>query len=142
MNLITTLVARCARVAPNKMHVALPLLIMAVLYWLSSLPGVPLSGDPALYAVFYWISPTLQNALHVPAYAALAGAWCWALRAWLHGTTAVAMVAGGISVGYGVLDEWHQSFVPGRYASMTDVLLDALGVGLALLALRQLRHAT
>ena len=94
MNL-KALAACCARVAPTKMQVALPLLIIAKLYWLSSLPGTSLPGDPALYALFYWTSPTLQNALHVPAYAALAGAWCWALRAWLHSSTAGAMVAGG-----------------------------------------------
>ena len=31
-------------------------------------------------------------------------------------------------------DEWHQSFVPGRYFSYGDILLDAIGVALGLLA--------
>ena len=65
----SALAARCARVTPSKRHVALPLLIMGVLYWISSLPGTPLPDDPALYAVFYWVPPSVQNALHVPAYA-------------------------------------------------------------------------
>ncbi len=107
---------------------------MAVLYWLSSLPGTPLPDDPKLYALFYWLQPSVQNALHVPAYAALAWAWRWALGAWLRGSTATSLFAGAVSVTYGVLDEWHQSFVPGRYASATDVLFNALGVGLALWA--------
>ncbi|MCU0242053.1 MAG: VanZ family protein, partial [Vicinamibacteria bacterium] len=28
---------------------------------------------------------------------------------------------------YGVSDEWHQSFVPGRDATVGDVMKDALG---------------
>lgn len=29
---------------------------------------------------------------------------------------------------YGLSDEWHQSFVPGRHATLWDVLFDAIGV--------------
>lgn len=29
---------------------------------------------------------------------------------------------------YGLSDEWHQSFVPGRHATLWDVLFDAMGV--------------
>lgn len=29
---------------------------------------------------------------------------------------------------YACLDEWHQSFVPGRFAAAEDVLLDAVGI--------------
>lgn len=34
---------------------------------------------------------------------------------------------------FGVADEFHQSFVPGRTASSIDVMWDALGAGLGLL---------
>jgi hypothetical protein len=128
----TALAARCARVTPSKLHVALPLLIMGVFYWLSSLPGTPLPGDPALYAVFYWVPPSVQNALHVPAYAALAWAWCWALGARPRVPVARAIGACAIASAYGVFDEWHQSFVPGRYASLTDVTLDIAGAVLGI----------
>ena len=37
-----------------------------------------------------------------------------------------------IGVGYGALDEWHQSFVPGRTASMGDWAADSAGVILGL----------
>lgn len=33
------------------------------------------------------------------------------------------LLAGGL----GLVDEWHQSFVPGRYASATDVSLNIIG---------------
>ena len=38
-----------------------------------------------------------------------------------------------IAAGYGITDEYHQAFVPGRYASMTDVGYDSLGALLGLL---------
>ena len=37
-----------------------------------------------------------------------------------------------MGVGYGALDEWHQSFVPGRDASVGDWMADSVGVMLAL----------
>jgi VanZ family protein len=33
-----------------------------------------------------------------------------------------------IGICYGISDEWHQSFVPGRDATLWDALFDALGV--------------
>jgi VanZ family protein len=134
-----------AQPTPNRLGVVLPLLIMAMLYWLSSLPGVPAADDPEVYAVFYWMPPTVQNILHVPAYAALASAWRWALEAWLRHSSARVIGAGAIASVYGVLDEWHQSFVPGRFASLTDVTLDiagaVLGVWLAAIWFRASRSS-
>ena len=37
-----------------------------------------------------------------------------------------------MGVGYGVLDEWHQSFIPGRDASVGDWVADSAGVMLGL----------
>ena len=37
---------------------------------------------------------------------------------------------------YAASDEWHQKFVPTRTASVWDVMIDAAGAGLALLAIR------
>ncbi|MBF0613663.1 MAG: VanZ family protein [Magnetococcales bacterium] len=44
---------------------------------------------------------------------------CW-LWAWVY------------AVGYGITDEWHQLFVPGRYGDLLDLLADALGAALAI----------
>jgi len=129
---ISALAARCTRMTSSKLHLALPLLIMGALYWLSSLPGTPLPDDPALYAVFYWVPPSVQNALHVPVYAALAWAWFQVLVSWLRMPVARAIGACAIASAYGVFDEWHQSFVPGRYASLTDVTLDVAGAVLGI----------
>lgn len=110
----------------------MPLLIMGVFYWLSSLPGRPLPSDPARYALFHWVPPSVQNALHVPAYAALALAWFWALRAWMPAPVARTIGACVIASAYGVFDEWHQSLVPGRYAALTDIALNIAGVAVGI----------
>jgi hypothetical protein len=119
-------------ITAKRTHVVLPLLIMAGLYWLSSLPGIPLPDDPELYALVYLISPSLQNALHVPAYAALGATWHWVLGAWLHVPTVRVWTAFTFALVFGVFDEWHQSFVPGRYASLTDVMLNIMGITLGI----------
>lgn len=62
---------------PSKTHVALPLMLMALIYGISSVPGTPLPDNRALYSLFSRMSPTVQNILHVPAFAALALAWHW-----------------------------------------------------------------
>ncbi len=43
------------------------------------------------------------------------------------------LIPGLLSLGIGIADEIHQAYVPGRDASFTDVLLDAVGIILALL---------
>ncbi len=45
--------------------------------------------------------------------------WSWALATLI------------IAVGYAGLDEWHQSFIPIRHASVRDVAVDAFGALLA-----------
>jgi VanZ family protein len=99
-----------------------------MLHWLSSLPGTPLPDDPALYGLFDWLPPMMQNALHVPAYAALTLAWHWALRAWLRASIAVTFGACAIASACGILTEWYQSFIPDRFASLSDVALNVAGV--------------
>ncbi|MBF0437738.1 MAG: VanZ family protein [Magnetococcales bacterium] len=50
--------------------------------------------------------------------------WLWA---WIY------------TVIYGLCDEWHQLFVPGRYADVADLLADAIGAALAICLLEILR---
>lgn len=100
---------------------------MALLHALSSIPGVAQGDDPLDVRVFVWLAPELQNLLHIPAYALLAWVWCWSLPAW-GPSRAVIMIAAVVLAGlFGLVDEWHQTFVPGRYGSATDLALDLLG---------------
>ena len=50
----------------------------------------------------------------------------------------MAVLALVLTLGYGVLDEWHQGFVPGRDVSGTDLLRDVLGgsIGISLMRRR------
>jgi VanZ family protein len=102
---------------------------LAVLYWLSSLPGrAEAQHDPAL--LFF------ENLSHAPLFAALAFAW---LKTVSNGrpvsarSIALALLAAGACA---VLDEWHQSFVPGRDASLGDLLVDLTGIGTMLIFLQ------
>jgi hypothetical protein len=48
------------------------------------------------------------------------------------------LIAGFISFVVAVVDEYHQSFIPTREASFTDILLDITGIVLALLLVHQI----
>ncbi|MBX9693052.1 MAG: VanZ family protein [Cyanobacteria bacterium] len=45
-----------------------------------------------------------------------------------------------LTILYSVSDEWHQSFVPGRSASASDVMVDCVGVVIASVILTSLRR--
>lgn len=111
-----------------------PLLVMAAIFYVSSQPGVPPTHSPLPTAPDW-----LHNLLHVPAYGLLAASWCLALPA--HRGWRPALLIWMLTLGYGVLDEWHQSFVPGRLASGADLLRDAVGGGLGLWLSRRMLPA-
>jgi VanZ family protein len=102
---------------------------LMVIYWMSSLPD--LSGprqDPL--TLFF------MNLGHLPLFAFLALCVVKTLKAvgtslWLRYALAFA-----VSAASGALDEWHQSFVPGRSSSVGDFLVDVLGIGAMLFLLR------
>jgi len=49
------------------------------------------------------------------------------------------LVAWILATLYSATDEYHQSFVPGRHPAFTDVMIDAIGAGLALLLIYRFR---
>jgi len=68
---------------------------------------------------------------HLAAYALLAALLWWALRG--SGVRYPATAALLAAVLYGASDEFHQSFVPGRTMTISDLLVDLIGASLALL---------
>ncbi len=76
------------------------------------------------------INHSIRKSMHVAEYAVFTVLLYFALQARL---TWVA----GVAVGFAILDEIHQAFVPGRGASAMDVLIDSLGVVLAMQLLQR-----
>jgi hypothetical protein len=115
------LLRRACRESATVRWTPLAVAYMAMLFLLSSIPD-----DSALGHRILFPPPAVQNLLHVPVYAVLTWLWWRALRA-KAGPRAAVLCAGAIAVGYGILDEIHQMYVPGRFASVTDALLNAAG---------------
>ena len=99
---------------------------MFMLYWSSSIADSP-ERDDLVGELFEWVSPQFQNLLHIPLYAVLYVLVTRVVRMRVHRELTILLTAFVITVSYGVFDEWHQSFVPGRYATMTDAVLNAIG---------------
>ncbi|HDD05194.1 MAG TPA: VanZ family protein [Candidatus Aenigmarchaeota archaeon] len=98
-------------------------LYMALILCLSSIPG----GSKADLIFSYHLSSSLQNLLHVPGFGLLAYLWMWTLRDRTNFTRG-ALFTLGITTLYGVLDELYQILIPGRIASLGDLLLNTAGV--------------
>ena len=97
---------------------------MGLIFALSSIPG-DIKDGPLF--VFSLIKPAWQNLLHIPLYGVLQFLW---LRSFLrHGIYGIKIILFclGITACYGIVDEIHQIFVPGRYGSMLDMLLNFIG---------------
>ncbi len=95
----------------------------AVLFLLSELPP-DAGGGPF---------PINDKVLHLAAYLVLGGALAWG--GWRAGRPK-AWLLWLLGLSYGVLDEWHQAFVPGRDPSFGDVIADGVGVMVGVLLFR------
>jgi len=122
-------------VTKHRLSLVAPLLYMMALLGLSSMAGTIPDEARGTYRIVVWLPPGLQNLLHVPAYAGLAFLWHWSLKARLR-PALVPIAAFLFTMAYSISEEWYQSFVPGRYASLTDVLLDCIGACVGVLAFR------
>jgi hypothetical protein len=92
---------------------------MAAIFYASSLSVIP---GP----VSFWFSDTV---LHTACYAGLALVTLRALARgkWTGLTVGVAIAAWLVATLYGVTDEWHQVYVPGRTSELRDLVNDAVG---------------
>ena len=114
---------------PQLVRWCVPVAGMCALWWSSS--RTPSDGLPRLGG------PLVHNAMHVVAYACIAGsAWlAWSRRP-AHGPHRLRTIGAWlVAAAYGVVDELHQSWVPGRDCSLFDLVSDASGAALAVLLL-------
>lgn len=76
--------------------------------------------------------PGMDKFMHLGVYAVLGLLFLFSLKNWRQRLTwkTVALVTLATTL-YGISDEFHQSFVPGRYPEPADVVADGLGGFLA-----------
>ena len=98
---------------------------VALIFYLSSLSQIP------------WAAAYPDYVEHSVEYFGLAVLTARALNKGLTRPVAprTLLLAFLLCVGYAISDEIHQKFVPNRFADVTDVVSDALGAGMGLLAL-------
>jgi hypothetical protein len=105
---------------------------MALLALLSLIPGRPQPGDSA----FVWLvasTPTLlQKLMHICLYGVLALLLVWTLES-IQSKTYRFLICFLIAVAFGAVMEWCQTKVPGRFGSVVDLALNAIGAALGLL---------
>lgn len=82
------------------------------------------------------IPPPWDKLAHAGVFALLAMAMGYASG--LRGLALLLLAFGG-ALGVGVVDEWHQLFLPGRSADMDDLAADAIGAALGAWAI-YLKH--
>ena len=109
---------------------------LATIAWLSSRPDLGTSESSPLVA-------RVSNLMHVPLFAGLAYCLLKTLPAGGQTSWPRSGIVFLVATGFAALDEWHQSLVPGRFASVSDFLLDIIGVVAVILILhfRSLREA-
>lgn len=74
-----------------------------------------------------WAGDLLINLLHVPLYAGLAFLWMIPVDTLRMSTWTKGMLVVVICILYGVTDEWHQMYVPGRESSLVDLVANTAG---------------
>jgi VanZ family protein len=128
----TTLAGALSR-APRWLGAALFLSWAALMFILSAEPA------PEIGRILRPLGAWGHNTLHAPEYAVFALLFLWATaraNEKLADTRRRVWVCVVVVLLYGASDEWHQSFTPGRDASVCDVLTDLTGGVSAVLLLR------
>lgn len=102
---------------------------MGLIFALSSRSTIPVPFGPS--------AELISIAGHFAVYAVLAMLLRWAIESLnLTGRRRFVLALTG-AVAYGLTDEWHQSFVPGRDASVLDIMVDGIGALRGLVAVRR-----
>ena len=101
--------------------------IMAVIFIFSSIPKGTLIPD---FDVWDFL---IKKSAHLLTFGLLALSYLWGLTGWIgikrqHLSRVLLLAAL-----YGISDEYHQTFTPGRDGTITDVAIDMLGAAMALL---------
>lgn len=102
------------------------MMIMGIIFLVSQMPSDSLPDFDSMQTYF-------EMAGHLLIYAMLTQAFLFGLN---NRDLKSLFTAGLLAMLYGVSDEIHQSFVPGRVASIADLGVDLVGILLSLVAAR------
>ena len=108
----------------------LPVVVwMGFLFALSAQPELPLPPGP-------WLQNVYDKFAHAVSYAVLAWLLWRALRQRYPPSAVLWATCAGLAIAYGISDEFHQAFVPGRTPSVADLAADGVGAVAATLLLK------
>ena len=96
----------------------------------SVIPGVTEAGFYDWWQSWWWL---FVKGYHVSEFFVLTLVAGYALRRF--GVERWIVWAAVLAVLYACTDEWHQTFVPARGGRVTDVLIDCIGISLAVLVM-------
>ena len=115
---------------PKLLNLTILTLYCSLIFWLSSQPTLP---TPMLFM-------HQDKIFHMGAYFIM-GLLAWRL---FKDCFSKPLFIWGISFCfcslYGLSDEWHQSYVPGRDADVLDWLADSIGASIALFGIHLTKH--
>ena len=104
----------------------LPVLLwMALITYWSSQSSLPIDQP--------WIARLLRGQQHPLAHAAAFGVLAMLVRWAVEGTPGATLWAFLFSVMFGAVDEWHQSFTPGRAPDWKDLAVDAMAAAISVM---------
>ena len=89
-------------------------------------------GISPQYHELHKVDFLVRKSAHLTVYAVLAALWFRAFRKSGVRLPAALLFSLAISVSCGALDEFHQSFEPGRTSKVTDVFIDTTGAAISL----------
>ena len=140
-----------SRKPSSKAWVALPIGYMIILQVLTGLPKPEslrkfdsnefiVRFSEELFDYPFW----LQDLSHLPLFFGLAWLWSWFLGSPAQLTSAISNKALLLSLGYGFFNELIQAFIPQRFPSVGDLVMNTCGVALGIyfhsLLCRSIRH--
>ena len=144
----------------QKIHIAITILVMAIIFIQSALPGdVSTAESDAISQVSLGLTQLpervatfiIRKSAHFLEYMILGICFGVNVRDWMERRAAnlsrmkMVMIPWALSTVYAVTDEIHQAFVPGRDCALIDVGIDSAGalIGsmLVLLILKRVRRA-
>ena len=107
-----------------------PLILMGLIFISSS---IPMDKNADVPEFIISLDPTLQNLLHIPVFGLLAFLWLKSFTKHSILTSTKVIITLIVTILFGCLEEFHQTFVSGRYGSLVDILLNLVGIFMGIL---------